>query len=416
MKLLERVGWRKLGARLRLNDKGNLEYQVPVIFNNQRPPIIFHHVPYSISIDEHSLASRLPKASTSPQIVARGDDFVSLMRRSGDPECLDDYISTDRPMLGLHIVSFADATLITLSWSYALLDGMGRKALLDAWSLMLQGREDEILPLHGVQTDPLIMLGQHPMQPYKHVDKRMSTWQLIVFGVRFVCDQMFWRPKDEGRVICVPAAYVQALRNAALNDIDNERKTFGLRWLLSRDLLHASSASIGNALTYVPAFMSASDVLTRPLGHVAATIRKALVELSTREQIEARMALDRISQDTNGNPALFGDQWMHMVVCTNWTKGNFYELDLSAAVVRKGNHLGGQKLGRPLYIQLHAFAKGFSLISGFSIRRGELLALFCAEARILGKVPANACSLVEPEPCLPAPSRSEARSKVPRYG
>lgn len=80
VKLLERVGWRKLGARLRLNDKGNLEYHVPAIFNDQRPPIIFHHVPYSISIDEHSLASRLPKASISPQIVARGDDFVSLMR------------------------------------------------------------------------------------------------------------------------------------------------------------------------------------------------------------------------------------------------------------------------------------------------------------------------------------------------
>lgn len=222
---------------------------------------------------------------------------------------------------------------------------------------MLQGREDEILPLHSVQTDPLITLSQHPTQPYKHVDKRMSTWQLIVFEVRYVCDQLFWRPKDEGRVICVPTTYVQSLRNAALNDIDNEQKVktseatpflsdgdvlcawwtrqilsriphtssqtiainiaFGLRWLLSRDILPASSAYIGNALTYMPVFMSASDVLTRPLGHVAATLHKALVELGTREQIEARMALGRISQHATGNPALFGDQWMHMVVCTN---------------------------------------------------------------------------------------------------
>ena len=48
------------------------------------------------------------------------------------------------------------------------------------------------------------------------------------------------------------------------------------------------------------------------------------------------MALDRISQDTTGNPALFGDQWMHMVVCTNWTKGNFYELDLLQLLLGKG--------------------------------------------------------------------------------
>ena len=59
------------------------------------------------------------------------------MRRPGDPQCLDDYIFTDRPMLGLHIVSFVDATLITLSWSHVLADALGNKALFDAWSLVL---------------------------------------------------------------------------------------------------------------------------------------------------------------------------------------------------------------------------------------------------------------------------------------
>ena len=131
-------------------------------------------------------------------------------------------------------------------------------------------------------------------------------------------------------------------------------------------MLPASSAYLANAVTYVPAFMLAKDVLTRPLGYVAAVLRKALAELGTREQVEARLALDRNSQVAGGT-GLFGDTWMHMVVCTIWTKGNFYNVDFSAAVVKDGRHLGGQKVGRPSYIQLHAFAKGFSLISGFSI-------------------------------------------------
>ena len=205
----------------------------------------------------------------------------------------------------------------------------------------------------------------------------------------------------------MPAAYVQSLCNAAWADIvaakhgengsdtpfvsegdvmcawwtrqilscipTNPSQTiainiaFGLRRLLAKDILPASSAYIANAVTYVPAFMPAKDVLTRPLGHVAATLRKALAELATREQVEARLALDRTCQEKTGNAGLFGDPWMHMVVCTNWTKGNFYDVDFSAAVVKEGRHLGGQNLGRPSYIQLHAFAKGFSLISGFSI-------------------------------------------------
>lgn len=339
--------------------------------------------------------------------MGRGEDFITLMRRREDPQCLEDYLYTDRPMLGLHIVSFTDATLITLSWSHVLLDGMGRKALLDAWSLVLQGREDEVLPMHGVETDPMTTLGTHPTEPYQHADKQFSTWQMIIFGLRYAFDQIFWRPRDESRIICVPAAYVQSLCNAARVNItaanhgENGGDTpfvsegdvmcawwtrqilscvpkhpsqtiainiaFGLRWLLAKDMLPASSAYVANAVTYVPAFMPAEDVLNRPLGYVAAALRKALAELGTREQVEARLALDRITREKTGNAGLFGDPWMHMVVCTNWTKGKFYDVDFSAAVVNEGCHLGGQKVGKPSYIQLHAFAKGFSLISGFSI-------------------------------------------------
>lgn len=125
---------------------------------------------------------------------------------------------------------------------------------------------------------------------------------------------------------------------------------FGLRWLLAKDMLPASSANVANAVTYVPAFMLGGDVLTRPLGHVAAALRKALAELGTREQMEARLALERTSQEKTGNAGLCGDPWMHMVVCTNWTKGKFHDVDFPATVVKEEGHLGGQKAGRPSYI------------------------------------------------------------------
>ena len=157
-----------------------------------------------------------PKASTSPQILCNVDDFLPLARRPEDPQCLEDYIHTDRPMLGLHIVTFSDATLITLSWSHVQLDLMGRKVLFDSWSLILQGREDQVPSLHGIDTDPLATVGTRPTEPYKHVDKKLRVWQSLIFGLRIAFDQNVWRPKGETRTVCVPAAYVQSIRNAAL--------------------------------------------------------------------------------------------------------------------------------------------------------------------------------------------------------
>lgn len=229
----------------------------------------------------------------------------------------------------------------------------------------------------------------------------------MIFGLRYAFNVIFPPPKSESRVICVPAAFAQSLRDAALADIkaannsENGGDTpfvsesdvlcawwtrhllsstrrdpsqsiainivFGLRWLLAKEMLPASSVYIANAVTFVPAFMSARDILTKPLGYVAVALRQALADLGSREQIEARLALERASQEKTGYPPFFGDPWMHTVICTNSTKSKYFDLDLSAAVLKEGHHLGGQKAGRPSYIQPQHFAKPFSLVNGFSI-------------------------------------------------
>ncbi|KAF2158980.1 hypothetical protein M409DRAFT_30514 [Zasmidium cellare ATCC 36951] len=401
-KLLARDGWRKLGARLRLNKAGHLEYHVLIETDDQRRVLRFHHEKYEMAIAQHPLASRLPKASSQPEIVGRAEDFLSLMRQPHDPEKLADYLSEDEPILGLHVVSFSDATIVTLSWPHVALDGMGRKALLDAWSLVLQGREDEVSEFHGFDEDPLATLGTNPTEAYVHERKAFRWWDMLVFTFRYLVDQIFWQPKDESRVICLPKSFVQTLKAQAAADIAAEQPSayvsegdvisvwwtrrivsctpvrpfqtvalnvaFGLRWLLAKDLLPAAKAYVSNAVTFVPTFMPAKDVLNKSLGQVALAVRQSLISLGTREQVEARLAIDRAAQEKTGGGALFGDPWMHMVVCTNWMKGSFYDVDLSAAVI--GDSCSGDKerqQGRPSYIQLHSFARGFSLINGFSI-------------------------------------------------
>lgn len=77
-----------------------------------------------MSISEHTLASQLPTApeSPNPALLRVAPDLGSLVSRPGDPRTLDDYLQSERPVLGLHIVSFTDATIVTLSWPHVLFD------------------------------------------------------------------------------------------------------------------------------------------------------------------------------------------------------------------------------------------------------------------------------------------------------
>lgn len=284
---------------------------------------------------------------------------------------------------------------------------VGRRAFLNAWSLILNGCYDQVPNFYGFQADPLATLGTQPIEAYRYSEGQFGIWQMMIWGLRYVFDK-FWypNPAEEGRAIFVPAAYASNLRKAALSELklmqlkgeynnipflsegdvvcawwtryivqaqmpETSNRTvaiynaFGLRQLLSRDLLPSRHAYIANAFCMVPTFMTARDVLTKPLGCVAAAIRESYMDLGTRGQVEAVMSLNRAAQDKGGS-ALFGDPWMHMVVCTNWTKADLFNVDFTGALA-EGRRDSGRATGKPSFIQAHAFARGFSMINGFMV-------------------------------------------------
>jgi hypothetical protein len=98
----------------------------------------------------------------------------------------------------------------------------------------------------------------------------------------------------------------------------------GLRLLY--DLVPPEKAYVSNALTMMPSFFTAKDLLGQPLGCSAFILRQAVTNLKTREQIEARFQLDRGPQQ-RGLPALYGSAGMRMIICTNWSKNKIHEVD-----------------------------------------------------------------------------------------
>ncbi len=316
---------------------------------------------------DHPLASRLPKPSAKPAVVGDPDDFIELARGPGCPTSGDDYFYSDRPVLGLHIVSFNDATLVTLHWLHVACDALGFKALAESWVQMIQERDDEVLPLHGYDYDPLKDLGKSPTEKHMLADKRLTTAGTVQFGLRNGPD--FTVRAKENRMVYIPAWFVEKLRTDTLRELaataadgeepfvtegdvlvawwtrfaashipsDSDRtvtvqNAYSLRKVLEKDLLPPDRLYVSNCIGFINMVLPARDVLQKPLSWLAAQMRTAINNQGTREQVESYQAMVR--EGMYPLPVFLGDGSMHHVSYSNWTKANLFQLDFSAAAIK----------------------------------------------------------------------------------
>ncbi|KAF4826911.1 Acetyltransferase BOT5 [Colletotrichum tropicale] len=345
--LLDQPGWNKLGARLRRNDRGELEHHIPKAFSADRPAVGFEHVDLShLAAEDHPTASKIPRPPSSgqPTIVGDPSHLSDLYLGPDIPRGLNDYLFTDRPQLGLRIVSFKKSTVIVLHWLHLSADAVSIGSLLNAWSLKLQGREDDIpKPLTGAYA--LGDLGKSPTRPHVLSHQHMSTVSLGKW--------LFWnfynlviRPK-ENRVVCMPAEYLRRLKEKAMAELEAQPSIDGkekpkfmalqqvYEWRRAlKDLIPHDRPILSNCVGFVVTLIPAKDLLQKPLSYVASQIRRTLIEQGSREQIEAYTSL--IRQDPiNKAPPLFGDTSMNLLMFTNWQRARLYETDFSAASVTK---------------------------------------------------------------------------------
>lgn len=316
---------------------------MPVRYDEKRPGFNYTHVKYDMSIEEHPLASQLPQASNRPSVEAGPEHFESLARRPDAPKKLDDYLHSDEPQLSVHIVSFEDSTLVSLTWPHTYFDAMGRATFFNAWTLVLNGQEDKVAPFNGYKTDPLAPLGFSMVEESMLAKYQVKGLSILLFTIRYIFEFIWWR-KEENYTVCLPAAYLQSMKQTIMQELaaqsqgdskpfvsdgdvicawwtrlalqhlsPTSRRTvvilnaFGLRGVLSKDLLLAGTAYTSNAVYRLYTILAASDVFQRPLSYLASQIRRSIQEQGTRSQIEALASLHRKNITTTGRPAVFGD-------------------------------------------------------------------------------------------------------------
>jgi hypothetical protein len=330
---------------------------------------------HDTSIHDHPLASRIPRPSGHPATYRDLDNLADLAHRTDGPENLDDFLHSDEPQLSLHVVSFQDATLVSVSWLHTFLDAVAMSAVLNAWVLVLQGRESEVPPVCNFDTDPLASLGTAPTEPFTLAKRLLTGFNMFHFSLRYIFDLVFYR--DSQRTIYIPAHHIQAMKEAALDklnaDISTEKQqvtirrpflsdgdilcafltrlavkneaptstrqigimnAFNLRPALSSSYLPpAVGVCLSNAVFTLSAFAPVCDILNKPLAYTASLVRSSIVEQGTPAQVEALAALTRAAVEQTGRPPVFGDGGTRLVIFSNWTKAGFFKLDFGAAVV-----------------------------------------------------------------------------------
>lgn len=172
---------------------------------------------HTTSITGHPIASRLPKASAVPAVVGTAEDFTSLFDEPDCPKKLDDYLYADRSIFGLHMHSFRDATIIITHLNHCGLDGAARKEIMDAWLMMLQGREHEIPTPCDFHEDPLAELGKNVSTIHNLAQHKLSTFALLNWVRKNILD-IVWR-SPETRVVCLPSGFVEKQRAAAMQEL-----------------------------------------------------------------------------------------------------------------------------------------------------------------------------------------------------
>lgn len=194
-----------------------------------------------MSIQDHPVASQFPHQTDGPSVQPVLDDMKTFVARSDFPATVDELIQQDLPQISLHVTTFSDSTLVGLVWPHTLMDAVGAKALLAAWSSGLAGREEEVPLVVGAENDiPSAIAGDDKIQEEFQLErKRLKGASLLLFGLRFLWDK-FWNPPLERRVIFLPQRAFARFRDQVRQEIaEDSRSLESMPFVSDADILTA---------------------------------------------------------------------------------------------------------------------------------------------------------------------------------
>jgi hypothetical protein len=340
-----------------------------------------------------------PSDLKRPSIFPSSEQFHDLVTRPGHASTFSDWTETDQPALSVHVVSFNDATLLTISWSHVFLDALGRQSLLQAWTSVLDGREEDVPAFVPFHVDPAheIARGGNPEKHILYCYALTGIW-FAIFVVGYLYELLV-HSAEEGHMICIPGPWVEDLRQQAMADVSDDKEDVFLShgdvilawWAkvsvaaqrlgssqpvtimnvtnargLFPDLLPdkgAAAVYTTNAALTTNTLTTCGELNGMSVGALASRLRQDLQTQRTPEQVRHFVAWQLESRKKLGRTPVLGSWNQVLLSWSNWHRGRFYDVDFSAAAVKPGLPLGSRsnKLGQPSFILPNGHANGFSM-------------------------------------------------------
>jgi len=337
---------------------------------------------------EHPLAAKLPLSTGKLATYPGPKEFCSLGIGPETPRSIDDFVFSGKPQFCLHVQTFTDGTLVSVTHSHISTDLMGWASILEAWSLVLAGNLEAVAPLVGYRDDAFDALwNPAPKKSHVLVHKVLDGWRFKYWALRSLFES--WRcPDVQSRTLCIPKNTMENMMQEARSHIDattEAKKSFisegdvmtavacrilaqyhgsgsgrELTTIMAVDprsraksVFRQDAAYVQNSPTNIFFFCSAREALELPLGKLAVLVRETVSTQAAEEQLKAAASLSVESMRTSKMPVIFGDKDMACQFMSNWTKGKLAEkMDFGPAVVREATPgPGGRKRGHPVYYQ-----------------------------------------------------------------
>lgn len=343
----------------------------------------FTHEQHDSSIQGHPLEGTLPRSQEKPVLVDSPEKLDDILAGPKAPRGLDDWLFTDTPALAVHVISFTDATFITLTYSHSLVDGVGKREIVTNWCKVLAGRMEDVAPLADWDEEPMETLCR-PLEAgeerHIHQDKQLTGWRKWYWVFRFIYERIANRNNYRQRNLFIPASTMSRIRQRVEEEAEDEGKEgqqpapylsdnqLLTTWLVRLACLQLKNTNrplgitsavdlrgfpqlggvrpgtvyLQNLLAYTWINTSPAAILRAPLASAAALMRAELKPQLTLPQVRAAAYLTHSGIKRSGTVDFFIGKDTSIVSVSSLAKAKYWEtIDFSPAVVKPGE--GGKK-------------------------------------------------------------------------
>ncbi|EPQ52427.1 hypothetical protein GLOTRDRAFT_140191 [Gloeophyllum trabeum ATCC 11539] len=233
-RLLAMGHWRKMGARIRKNAQGQLEWHIPRPFTPERPAYRLTSATYA---SPSAAGLHIPAATHDAPSIQPDLGPTRLFLHASTPMTMDEFTDPahDRPCFNIHVTHFRDGSVACLgiTFPHIFCDGIGIAQMLWTWLSLMRDPNAPVPALMGFDKDPFAALEAQydfsaespaaaPAAPPGRT--KAQEWEDILYEMRL--QEEFEKHPKETRTVYLPGAMVQQMRREAIAEL-RQRKAAG---------------------------------------------------------------------------------------------------------------------------------------------------------------------------------------------